>query len=252
METYNFKGKTAIVTGATSGIGKAAAEMFARAGANVMLAARHEDALRELTDDLNSQGLTTAYTVADVSEERQVKALVQATVGKFGRIDFAFNNAGIMPADIKTDKVSLEDWNHVISVNLTSIFLCMKYEIEQMLSQGGDGYSIVNTSSIGGIVGRPGRAAYHASKHGVIGLTKCSALEYARQGIRVNAICPGTIMTPMVQRMIDDGQITGIIEPMGRYGKPEEVASTVLYLCTPGAGFITGQSIVMDGGLTIE
>lgn len=252
MYIPDFNNKTVIVTGATSGIGKAAAEMFAQSGANVMMAARRENLLKEISNALNSKGYNTAFTVTDVTDEEQVKQLVQATINTFGRLDFAYNDAGIMPADVDTDQVELKDWTHVINVNLTSVFLCMKYELAQMLKQGGGGYSIVNAASIGGLVGMPGRAAYHASKHGVVGLTKCSALEYAKRGIRVNCICPGTILTPMVQRMIDDGQITHVIEPIGRYGKPEEVASTVLYLCSDGAGFITGQPITMDGGYTIE
>lgn len=248
----HMKDKVAIITGASSGIGEAAARMFAEAGASVMLAARREKVLEEIVSSLASAGLKADYAVCDVTDEAQVEAMVKKTVRRFGRLDCAFNNAGIMPDDIETADLPAPEFDRVISANLRSVFLCMKYELGEMLKNGKDGGAIVNDSSIGGIIGMPGRAAYHASKHGVIGLTKCAALEYATRNIRINAVCPATIKTPMVERMMKSGAITDIIEPMGRMGRPEEVAAAVLWLCGPGAGFITGQSIPVDGGYTAK
>lgn len=248
----SMKGKTVIVTGATSGIGETTAKMFAEAGASVMLAGRRENLLKEISDGLNARNLQSAYTICDVTDEEQVKKLIRRTADTFGRLDYAYNNAGIMPDDTETARLDSRDFDRVINVNLRSIFLCMKYELQQMLSQGGDGYSIVNCSSIGGLIGMPGRAAYHASKHGVLGLTKCSALEYATRGIRINAVCPATIETPMVGMMREKGAIGKVIEPIGRVGNPEEVASAVLWLCSPGSSYIIGQGIAIDGGYTIQ
>ena len=247
-----MQGKVALVAGATSGIGEVTARMFAKAGASVMLAGRRENLLREITEDLNTKGYLTAYAVCDATDEEQVKALIDRTVEVFGRLDYAYNNAGIMPDDVETAFVESSEWDRVMNVNLRSVFLCMKYELQQMLQQGGEGYAIVNCSSIGGLIGMPGRAAYHASKHGLMGLTKCAALEYATRGIRINAVCPATIETPMVEKMREVGAITEVIEPIGRVGKPEEVASTVLWLCSPSAGYIIGQGIAVDGGYTIK
>lgn len=247
-----FKGKVAIVTGATSGIGRATARLFAEAGASVMLAARREKLLEEIVASLKADGLSADYAVCDVTDEAQVEAMVGKTAQKFGRIDCAFNNAGIMPDDVKTADLPSVDFDRVISANLRSVFLCMKYELRQMLKNGEEGAAIVNDSSIGGLIGVPGRAAYHASKHGVIGLTKCAALEYATSNIRINAVCPATILTPMVERMMEVGAITGVAEPIGRMGRPEEVGAAVLWLCSPAASFITGQAIPVDGGYTTQ
>ncbi len=247
-----FKGKVAIVTGATSGIGRATARLFAEAGASVMLAARREKLLEEIVASLKADGLSADYAVCDVTDEAQVEAMVGKTAQKFGRIDCAFNNAGIMPDDVKTADLPSADFDRVISANLRSVFLCMKYELRQMLKNGEEGAAIVNDSSIGGLIGVPGRAAYHASKHGVIGLTKCAALEYATSNIRINAVCPATILTPMVERMMEVGAITGVAEPIGRMGRPEEVGAAVLWLCSPAASFITGQAIPVDGGYTTQ
>ena len=247
-----FKGKVAIVTGATSGIGRATARLFAEAGASVMLAARREKLLEEIVASLKADGLSADYAVCDVTDEAQVEAMVGKTAQKFGRIDCAFNNAGIMPDDVKTADLPSADFDRVISANLRSVFLCMKYELRQMLKNGEEGAAIVNDSSIGGLIGVPGRAAYHASKHGVIGLTKCAALEYATSNIRINAVCPATILTPMVERMMEVGAITGVAEPIGRMGRPEEVGAAVLWLCSPRASFITGQAIPVDGGYTTQ
>lgn len=248
----DIQGKAVLVAGATSGIGKATAIMFARNGASVMLAGRREPLLRSIVDTLRTEGHTAAYEPCDVTDEEQVKTMIAATEKTFGRLDFAYNNAGIMSDDMETADVSSAEFDRVINVNLRSMFLCMKYELQQMLRQGGEGYSIVNCASIGGLIGMPGRVAYHASKHAVLGMTKCAALEYAARGIRINAVCPATIMTPMVETMMRTGAITRVIEPMGRVGTPDEVASCVLWLCGQGAGFVTGQGITIDGGYTIQ
>ena len=248
----NMQGKVALVTGASSGIGEATAMMFARNGASVVLAGRRERLLSAITDKLRSEGHTAAYAVCDVTDEEQVKNMIGFAAEIFGRLDYAYNNAGIMSDDVETADVPVEEFDRVINVNLRSMFLCMKYELRQMLKQGGDGYSIVNCSSIGGLIGMPGRVAYHASKHAILGMTKCAALEYAARGIRINAVCPATIMTPLVEEMMQKGAITRVIEPIGRVGTPDEAASCVLWLCGPGAGFVTGQGIAVDGGYTIQ
>lgn len=247
-----MKNKVAIITGATSGIGKATAEIFAKSGISVMLAARRGELLKEIASSLLNEGYSVDYSVCDVTDEAQVKAMVEKTAEKFGRLDFAFNNAGIMPDDMETSSLPSSEFDWVINANLRSVFLCMKYELAQILKNGELGGAIVNNSSIGGIIGVPGCAAYHASKHGVIGLTKCAALEYVTRNVRINAVCPATIKTPMVERMMESGTLTKIVEPIGRMGRPEEVGETVLWLCGAGASFITGQAIAVDGGYTVQ
>jgi NAD(P)-dependent dehydrogenase (short-subunit alcohol dehydrogenase family) len=233
-------------------MGLATAQAFARAGAAVVLADINENTLRAATDDLIAAGHQAIGVTCDVSDEDQVAAMVERTVAQFGRLDVAFNNAGIQapPADAADEPAELFD--RVNAINLRGVWACMKHELRQMRDQGSG--AIVNNSSLGGLVGLPGRAAYHASKHGVIGLTKSAALEYAPRGIRVNAICPGTIETPMVADMIASGELdldeAIANQPIARLGRADEMAAAVLWLCSPGASFVLGVALPIDGGYT--
>lgn len=244
--------QTVIVTGAASGMGEAAARLFVESGMAVMLADIDGRAVKRVADALIERGFEAAWTACDVTSEEDVKALVGKTVERFGRLDAAYNNAGIMPDRIETADTPSEAFDRVIAVNLKGVWLCMKYELQQMKRQGFG--AIVNASSIGGLVGAAGRAGYHAAKHGVVGLTKSAALEYASAGIRIDAVCPGTICTPMVDEMIRSGNLVEEealrFAPVGRFGQPEEVAAAVLWLCSPAASYITGQAIAVDGGYT--
>jgi NAD(P)-dependent dehydrogenase (short-subunit alcohol dehydrogenase family) len=249
---YDFGGQVALVTGASSGMGLATAQAFAEAGASVVLADIDEDALRAATDALTSAGQTALGVTCDVSDEEDVAALVAQTVASFGRLDMAFNNAGIMipPSDAADEPA--DNFDRVDAINLRGVWACMKHELRQMRAQGTG--AIVNCSSLGGLVGLPGRASYHASKHGVLGLTKSAALEYAPRGVRINAVCPGTIDTPMVARMIENGELdmAEAIEnqPIGRLGHADEIAAAVLWLCSPAASFVVGVALPVDGGYT--
>ena len=250
--TYDFNGQVALVTGAGSGMGLATAQAFAEAGAAVVLADINEDALRAATDELTAAGHQALGVTCDVSDEDQVAAMVERAVATFGRLDMAFNNAGIQvpPSDAADEPA--ENFDRVNAINLRGVWACMKHELRQMRAQGSG--AIVNCSSLGGLVGLPGRAAYHASKHGVIGLTKSAALEYAPRGIRINAICPGTIETPMVTDMIAKGELdvpeAVANQPIGRLGRGDEIAAAVLWLCSPGASFVLGVALPVDGGYT--
>jgi NAD(P)-dependent dehydrogenase (short-subunit alcohol dehydrogenase family) len=188
----------------------------------------------------------------DVSDEDHVAALVDRTVSEFGRLDMAFNNAGIMPPQTDAADEAAEQFDRVTAINLRGVWACMKHELRQMRAQGNG--AIVNCSSLGGLVGNPGRAAYHATKHGVLGLTKSAALEYAPRGIRVNAVCPGTIETPMLAAMIAKGELTvddaQTGQPIGRLGQGDEIAAAILWLCSPGASFVVGVALPVDGGYT--
>lgn len=250
--TYDFKGQVALVTGASSGMGLATAKAFAAAGASVVLADVNTAALKSAVDALTSAGHAALGVTCDVSDEAQVAAMVKRAVDAYGRLDMAFNNAGIQapPTDAADEPADLFD--RVNGINLRGVWTCMKHELKQMRQQGSG--AIVNCSSLGGLVGLPGRAAYHASKHGVIGLTRSAALEYAPRGIRINAICPGTISTPMVTDMIAKGELelAGAIanQPIGRLGEAEEIAASVLWLCSPGSSFVVGVALPVDGGYT--
>lgn len=248
----SFENKVALVTGAGSGIGLATAKAFAEAGASVVLADHHEDSVRAAAEELAAAGHKALAIRCDVADERQVAAMIEQTVSKFGRLDAAFNNAGVQSPIAETADASVEEFDRVNAINLRGVFSCMKYELLQMREQGSG--AIVNCSSIGGLVGIAGRAMYHASKHGVLGLTKSAALEYASRGIRINAVCPGTIETPMVAAMLasEADAMKDIMkdQPIGRLGRPEEIAAAVLWLCSPGASFVIGHALAVDGGYT--
>ncbi len=248
----DFISKVALVTGAGSGMGLATATAFAQAGASVVLADLREDTVRSAAEDLTSSGLSAIGLQCDVSDESAVAHMVNRTISTFGRLDAAFNNAGVQSPAIEMADATGEEFDRVTAINLRGVWNCMKYELRQMRSQGAG--AIVNCSSIGGLIGLPSRATYHASKHGVIGMTKSAALEYASRGIRINAICPGTIETPMVTEMLakEPDAMREILrdQPIGRLGRPEEIASAVLWLCSPGASFVIGHALAVDGGFT--
>jgi len=243
-------GKVAIVTGGTSGIGRDTCVLFAKAGAKVVVAGRRELEGKETLELVRAVGGDGMFVKADVSQTAQVQALLQETVKKFGRLDVAFNNAGIEGNTLPIVEQPEAEWDRTIAINLKGVWLCLKYEMQQMLKQGGPG-AIVNMSSVAGLIGSSGFATYCASKHGVLGLTKSAALEGAPHGIRVNAVCPAVIETPMGERLFGDPQVrkymTGL-HPIGRFGTPMEVAEAVLWMCSDGASFMTGQSLVLDGG----
>ena len=245
--TYDFQGQVALVTGASSGMGLATARAFAEAGAAVVLADINTKPLGAAVDALTSKGHRAIGVACDVRDEARAAAMVEAAVTAFGRLDCAYNNAGILGPMCDMTEETAEGFDEVNAVNLRGVWTCMKHELLQMREQGGG--AIVNCSSLGGLVGLPGRAAYHASKHGVIGLTKAAALDNAQRGIRVNAVCPGCIDTPMGDA-IDPAAMKEFLrdQPIGRMGRANEVAAAVLWLCSPGASFVLGVALPVDGG----
>jgi NAD(P)-dependent dehydrogenase (short-subunit alcohol dehydrogenase family) len=245
-----LEGKVGLVTGGTSGIGRETAVLFAKAGAKVVVAGRRAVEGEETIELIRAAGGDVVFVKTDVSKATEVETLVQKAVEKFGRLDIAFNNAGIEGVWSPIVRQSEEDWDRTIAINLKGVWLCLKYEIRQMLKQGGAG-AIVNMSSITGLVGAVGVAAYSASKHGVIGLTQTAALENAKTGIRINAVCPGFTETPMSDRVFRAPGVHKYVlscHPIGRLGRPKEIAEAVLWMCSDRASFMTGQSLVLDGG----
>jgi NAD(P)-dependent dehydrogenase (short-subunit alcohol dehydrogenase family) len=247
--TTGLQGKVGLITGGTSGIGRETAVLFAKAGVKVVVAGRREKEGKETVDLVRAAGGDGLFVKTDVSKASEVDALVQTAVDKFGRLDVAFNNAGIEGVWVPIIRQTEEDFDRTININLKGVWLCLKSEIRQMLKQGGG--SIVNMASITGLVGSAGAAAYSASKHGVVGLTKAAALETARSGIRINAVCPAAVETAMSDRIFGAPAVHKYVlscHPIGRFGKAAEIAEAVVWMCSDRASFMTGQSLVLDGG----
>ncbi|MEL7316425.1 MAG: SDR family oxidoreductase [Cyanobacteria bacterium J06559_3] len=251
-------GKVALVTGGTSGIGKATAIAFAQAGASVVIAGRRQPEGDAVVSEIQAAGGNAIFVKTDVSEEDQMKALVENAVSTYGRLDIAFNNAGVEGEfGIVAANQTVNNYNRVFDINVKGVMLSMKHEIPAMLTNGGG--AIVNTASTAGTVGMPGAGVYVASKHAVLGLTKAAALEYAQQGIRINAISPGGVETEMMQRAAGEPEAESperdyfrSLHPMGRLATPEEIAATVVFLASSNSAFVTGANLLADGGWTVQ
>lgn len=254
MVKYDFIDRVALVTGAASGMGLATVRAFCEAGATVVMADIRQDLLSREADALRAKGYTVKTVFCDVSDEEQVRHMIEEIVQDFGQLDAAYNNAGIQSPIAETADASSEEFDRVNSINLRGVWNCMKYELQQMRRQNSG--AIVNCSSLGGLVGIAGRGVYHATKHAVLGLTKSAALEYAARGIQINAVCPGIIRTPMVEDMLNSEPEAMDelmkLQPIGRLGEAEEVARAVLWLCSSDASFVTGQALAVDGGYTVQ
>lgn len=251
----SFENKVALVTGAASGLGLATAKAFAESGARVVLADWNERAVRAAAEELAARGHQTLAVRCDVSDDGEVESMVQKTVATFGRLDAAYNNAGVQNELADAADQTRQDFDRVMGINLRGVWSCMKEELRQMRKQGSG--AIVNCSSLGGLVGGAQRGIYHAAKHGVLGLTKSAALEYASRGIRINAVCPGLIQTAMADQMRANGQgpaLDAMLEgvPIKRLGRAEEIADAVLWLCSDAASLVIGHSLAVDGGITIQ
>ena len=248
-----LQGKVAIITGGSSGIGRAAALVFAREGAKVVVADVIAEGGRETMQMIQEAGGNATFIEADVTKEAQVEALIKEAIETYGRLNCAFNNAGIGHTGTITECTE-DEWDRVMNINLKGVWLCMKYEIMHLAMHGGG--AIVNTSSVAGIVGYPVRAIYSASKHGVTGLTKAAALEYAKDGIRINAVCPGPIRTGLTEpgwSSNPQAEARAMSQvPMGRLGSPEEVAEASAWLCSDAASFVTGHALIVDGGIVAQ
>jgi NAD(P)-dependent dehydrogenase (short-subunit alcohol dehydrogenase family) len=246
-----FVGKVVLITGGNAGIGRAAALEFAKQGAQVVVSGRREKEGLDVIAELKALGGEAIFVKTDVSQEREVKAMIEQTLVTFGRLDCAFNNAGIVQAPTPLPDQTEETYDQIMDINVKGVWLSLKHEIPAMLKTGGG--AIVNNSSIGGLVGIATAPVYVASKHAVIGLTKSVALEYATQHVRVNAVAPGTIETRMFRDFAPEvRQMLESAHPIGRIGQPEEIASTVVWLCSNGASFVTGQTVPIDGGYTAQ
>jgi NAD(P)-dependent dehydrogenase (short-subunit alcohol dehydrogenase family) len=248
-----FAGKVVLITGGNAGIGRAAAIEFAKQGAQVVVSARREKEGLDVIAELKALGGDAIFVKTDVSKERDVKAMIEQTLATFGRLDCAFNNAGIEQALTPLPDQTEETYDQIMDVNVKGVWLSLKHEIPAMLKTGGG--AIVNSSSVAGLIGFATVPVYVASKHAVIGLTKAVALEYAKQHVRVNAVAPGAIETRMFRDLAAAPEVRQMLEsahPIGRIGQPEEIASTVVWLCSDGASFVTGQTFPIDGGYTAQ
>jgi NAD(P)-dependent dehydrogenase (short-subunit alcohol dehydrogenase family) len=252
---YDFAGQVALVTGAASGIGRAAASAFAASGADLVLLDRDAELLRAAQEMLTSAGAAVHATRCDVADEAEVRRAVESGVDRFGRLDMAFNAAGVIGPRADAGDQDAAGYDRLMGVNARGTWACMKYEIRAMRGRGG---AIVNCASLAGLVGGAGYSAYHASKHAVVGMTRSAALEYAARGIRINAVCPGVIDTPMVSAMLSDHSDAGAVQaataaqPIGRLGRPEEVAAAALWLCSSAASLVVGVALPIDGGYVAQ